>query len=123
MTLKIQQVEYHRNGVGGEGFHVIRFKDHGKNMLASVFGLEPCGSRFEHDDCSACEYFGEGSQCLLHSRTNGRVAVFDVDLLTAGEIRMGYNSWRGDEFERELREAILAEREAFRTAHSAPATA
>jgi hypothetical protein len=36
----------------------------------------------------------------------GNVAVFDADMLAAGNINSGENSWRGDEYESFLREAV-----------------
>lgn len=40
--MKIENVAYHRNGVSGNGFHVVRFHDgrglKAKSMIAVVFG-------------------------------------------------------------------------------------
>jgi hypothetical protein len=36
-AIKVRDVDYHRNGVGGEGFHLVQFDDDGRRMLASVF--------------------------------------------------------------------------------------
>jgi hypothetical protein len=72
------KVAYHRNGVSGEGFHIITFhnnEDH-IDMVGIVF---------------------EGS---------GQVAVFDRKLLGEGVIEFRQNSWRGDSFEPSLREVI-----------------
>jgi hypothetical protein len=85
--MKIENIKlaYHRNGVSGEGFHVATFNwldtDHSpainRNMTAVVF---------------------EGS---------GRCAVFDRDMLKDANIEFGNgNSWRGDNFETLLRDAI-----------------
>jgi hypothetical protein len=81
MNLKIKQVSYHRNGVSGEGFHAVLFdwKDEGKlhHMVGTVF---------------------DGA---------GQCAVYDVQELEKGNIAFACgNSWRGDHFEGELREAI-----------------
>lgn len=83
MDLNIQEIAYHRNGVGGLGFYAIRFQwkpdDSTKleNFLATVF-----------DDAGAC-------------------AVIGLDRIeTQGVAFAGGNSWRGDNFESELRKAI-----------------
>ncbi len=76
---KVHSVDFHRNGVSGAPFHIIRFagtKGYPKNMIGIVFD-EPY-----------------------------HVAVFDADLLVAGNVKFGENSWRGDDFEPELRAAI-----------------
>ena len=77
--ISVQEVAYHRNGIGGEGFHVVTF-DSGLHELVGVV--------FE----------GEG-----------RVAVFDRRRLGVGTIAFGDNSWRGDQFEVALRRAIKKE--------------
>jgi hypothetical protein len=80
---KIQQIEYHRNGISGEPFNVVKFHDpENGDMLGIVFPLD------------------EGETW------NGRVAVFKLDLLAQGNISFGQNSWRGDHYEKELRDAI-----------------
>lgn len=93
----VQEVSYHRNGVSGEGFHAILFKsdigstseeeaktwnipatdgEKGANFLAIVF------------DCP------------------GQCAVICLDHIAKYGVKFGGNSWRGDDYERELREAI-----------------
>lgn len=81
--IDVEEVAYHRNGVGGEGFHVVKFRgelaegpDGDTHMVAVVFD-EP-----------------------------GAVAVFDRELLGMGMIAFGQNSWRGDNYEEVLRAAI-----------------
>jgi hypothetical protein len=39
--MKIQQVEFHRNGISGAPFHVVLFSDDGKDFIGVVFD-EPC---------------------------------------------------------------------------------
>lgn len=72
---RLKALAYHRNGICGEGFHVALFTTRidgkNRNMVAITFGVE--------DDRSAC-----------------RTAVLDVDMLSAGNVRFGENSWRGD---------------------------
>lgn len=73
---KITDIDYHRNGVGGAPFHVVLFHDEDGQKVAIVF-----------DEPYHC-------------------AVLDVRKLGAGDIRFGSNSWRGDRYEPELRQAI-----------------
>ena len=82
--IRIEEIAYHRNGVGGAPFHVIRFRDGKRKMLGIVFE-EP-----------------------------NTVAVFDRALLAGDVIAFGHNSWRGDDYESHLRKAIHdAENEYF----------
>lgn len=75
--LTIEEVDYHRNGVGGIGFHIVKFTQPSEGpMLGIVFPED------------------------------GAVAVFNRDKLKEDEIRFFYNSWRGDVYEPYLREAI-----------------
>ena len=71
-------MDYHRNGICGAPFYVFLFRDNEqkRNMVATVF-----------DESAHC-------------------AVFDVDLLAQGNIKFGENSWRGDNYEGELRNYI-----------------
>jgi hypothetical protein len=71
---------YHRNGMSGNGFCVLTFdsifEGERYKMVATVF------------------------------KDKGNVAVFDREKLGAGVIEFGLNSWRSDDFEKELREII-----------------
>lgn len=83
MNIKITGLSYHRNGVHGNGFHVVLFtwKDgrRTRRMVATVF------------------------------MESGNLAVLDIDETAAGNIAFAEgNSWRGDDFEQVLRAAILA---------------
>jgi len=73
-------VAYHRNGVSGNDFCVITFDTISEgeryHMVATVF------------------------------KEKGSVAVFDREKLGMGVIGFGLNSWRGDDFEEELRKII-----------------
>ncbi len=71
---KVLNVAHHRNGVSGEPFYVIRFKDGRQDMIGMVF------------------------------ETPGHVAVFDAKLLAQDVIAFAANSWRGDEYEPFLRD-------------------
>ena len=83
---KIEQIASHRNGVSGVPFWVVGFSDseHGAPMIGVVF---------DHGDGTILD-------------ESGYCAVFRLDLLAKGDIAFGSNSWRGDRFEPELREAI-----------------
>lgn len=73
---KIINVAHHRNGVSGNPFYVITFRDGRQKMLGIVF-----------------------------EEQQGNVAVFDSELLSQGVIAFGENSWRGDDYETFLRAA------------------
>jgi len=80
----IVAIDYHRNGICGAPFYAIVFDStEGRRMVATVFD-EPC-----------------------------TVAVLDIGLLSEGNVEFGVNSWRGDVYEGQLREAIVAYNEAL----------
>lgn len=79
MNLKIIAIARHRNGVCGAPCDVVLFKDGGK-----------AGDR------KLAVLFDQAHHC----------AVFDVVKLAAGDIAFGSNSWRGDDYEPYLRQAI-----------------
>lgn len=101
-TIQVEGVDYHRNGVAGEGFYVVAFrwaqqwrdgsKDESRAMLGIVF----------HQDLDAY-----------------RVAVLDREQARRGNIFMhrepgreettGGNAWRGDHFLPVLVHAIREE--------------
>lgn len=77
-SIKIISASYHRNGICGAGFYAIIFDD-SKNgrMVASIF-----------DESGYC-------------------AVYNIEELAKGNIEFARgNSWRGDDFEHELRPAL-----------------
>jgi len=82
MTLRIDEIAYHRNGISGAGFHAVlfckRYGRHWRKFFAAVFE-EP-----------------------------GNVAVICLDLVTEHGVNKFKNAWRGDTFEHDLREAIEA---------------
>jgi hypothetical protein len=82
MKLKIIHTAHHRNGVHGASFDLVLFEDRGLERSRKV------GILFE-----------QPHHC----------AVLDVDKLAQGDIAFGSNSWRGDEYERDLRNAIDSE--------------
>ena len=78
--MKVTEIEYHRNGICGNGFNIVNFvfQDGRKyrKMMAVIF------------------------------EEKGNCAVFDQEMLGQGNIKFGENSWRGDDFEKDLRREI-----------------
>jgi len=76
MKLQIIEASFHRNGIGGEEFYAILFKDLAikQTMIASLF-----------DEAGYCSVYS------INELSNGNIAF-----------AMG-NSWRGDLYEAELR--------------------
>jgi hypothetical protein len=85
MKIHVKEIAYHRNGVCGEPFYVVLFRDGRDKRLAVVYA-DP-----------------------------GHVSVFDPDLLGAGVIAFGENSFRGDHYESDLRAAIRAHESPIRS--------
>jgi hypothetical protein len=81
MKLKTLAIARHRNGVAGQPFEVILFNERGSRASRKLGIL-----------------FDEPHYC----------AVLDIDLLAAGDIAFGSNSWRGDDYEPYLRQAVAA---------------
>ncbi len=79
MRIKTLATAHHRNGVAGAPFDVILFKEYGQGAGRKV-GI----------------VFDEPGYC----------AVLDIDLLAAGDIAFASNSWRGDNYEPYLRQAL-----------------
>jgi hypothetical protein len=79
IKVKILDVSWHRNGVGGAGFYAVLFEEAEQGLMVASLFDEP-----------------------------GYCAVYQLDLLTKKNIKFGYNSWRGDRFEEKLRPAIKA---------------
>jgi hypothetical protein len=78
MKLKIENIQFHRNGICGAPFHVLIFRDPDEGRMLGIV--------FEHEH---------------------HVAVFNLDKLALGNIAFGVNSWRGDQYEPHLRKAIV----------------
>ena len=92
MTIDIRDTQYHRNGICGEGFHVVTFDWHDDGETKRMVAI-----RFSDNH-------GSGGVCC---------AVLDIDLLAKGDIRFGSNSWRGDHFVDEVDQAINEQLEAM----------
>jgi hypothetical protein len=88
MDISIQEIEFHRNGVSGSGFHAVRFSvtrgpvDERGNFLATVF-------------------VGRGD-----------IAVINLDRIAEHGVGRD-NKWRGDHYEDALRLAIEVDNDAW----------
>jgi hypothetical protein len=92
-TITIHELEYHRNGVGGEPFYACRFTDPIEGeFVATIFRPDA-----ELEDGETDWSFDQG----FH---NPRVAVLKLDLLPS--VTFGHNSWRGDNYASALYDAI-----------------
>lgn len=89
MKLKINNIQYHRNGVCGEPFFVINFDD---KKIGNMIGVV-----FPNYDSKKEQYTNE---------FNPKVAVFKTELLGQGNINFGENSYRGDCYADDLIKAI-----------------
>ena len=78
--IQVQEVSYRRNGIAGEGFYAVRF----------LWCL------------------GRGPESFIATVFDGpgRCAVLSLDRMEEDGVAFGRNSWRGDEVEGKLREAI-----------------
>ncbi len=98
--ITIQEVAFHRNGIGGQGFYAIRFlQDVEQSADWEKAGIKPpeaAPKKIKNAKWLAI-LFDEPGQC----------AVVCLDLMeTCGVKFAGGNSWRGDWFESTLRKAI-----------------
>ena len=91
MKMSLRSLAYHRNGVMGEGFWAVAFTlrdgNRTRRMVAAAFDtveVEP----------------GAVHPC------NGRLAVFDADQASEGDLSYPQNRWRGDNFEPTIRDWI-----------------
>lgn len=88
MKFEIQQAEYHRNGVGGEGFYTGLFTcdDPADEQMLCVFFPE-------HDE--------EGEPCPAGRDAEGQyvnphIAILSVNRIPTDGVTFARNSWRGD---------------------------
>jgi hypothetical protein len=79
VKISVDSVAHHRNGIMGNSFHVVLF----------------CSSRLANDLLVGVVF-----------EEKGNVAVLDVDQLSDGDLDFGSNSFRGDDFEADLRAAV-----------------
>lgn len=83
--LHLKSIAHHRNGVCGVPFHVVLFRD-GKDMMLGI------------------KFDNETDQDGNESKNEIYTAVLNVAKLEAGDIDFGSNSYRGDEFDAQIRQ-------------------
>lgn len=88
-VLTCQEVDYHRNGISGIGFHIVKFHDKANGPMVGILFSSPANN------------WG-----ALKENNTGYCAVFNRDRLKDDDYRFMYNSWRGDVFEPFLRRCI-----------------
>lgn len=88
MKLSNIEIDYHRNGGAGEGFHVAMFDMEEDGQKQRMFAV----------------IFRDAGYC----------AVFDVNLLAKGTFKFVENSWRCEHFEDELRKAVQERRDGLK---------
>ena len=86
-TIKVHDIQYHRNGISGVPFYSVHFQHDKDHMHASVVPHE------------------------------GGVAVDNMDKLAERNVKFGENSFRGDMYEKPLREAIRKHQDATMKEH------
>jgi hypothetical protein len=100
----VQEIAYHRNGIGGNGFYAVRFTS----------DIEPDSEA----EAKLCQILGQPAESGVIGANfigivfdePGSCAVLCLDRLESHGVRFaGGNSWRGDQFEPELRAAIEAQ--------------
>ncbi len=102
-TIEVTEIAYHRNGVGGIGFFAVAFTarpagEHERQMVGVVFPYhEPSA-----DDPESLDTLWNPTDGYRNPPT----AVFDRELLGSGVVAFGANSFRGDNYDAALRDAI-----------------
>lgn len=94
---KVLEVSWHRNGVGGRGFYAVYF-------LADIEAVSDVEA--ETWNLTEGEAIKDAKWLAVLTDTPGECYVICTDLLATRGVRFGANSWRGDRYEPELREAI-----------------
>jgi hypothetical protein len=100
LVKEVVEVAWHRNGISGRGFYAVRFIADVEGLDASTAKLSglPSGSGVRNAKWLA-----------ILTDDPGECYVICTDLLeTCGVKFAGGNSWRGDQYEPELRDAIKA---------------
>jgi hypothetical protein len=92
--IKIEEIAYHRNGVSGAGFYVVKFID--PDVTKPKTRLIDQMNQIEG---------AQGKMLAVVFDEPYHVAIFDRGLLAQDVIAFGANSWRGDFYEADLRKA------------------
>lgn len=82
--IDVDCIAYHRNGVCGDPFFVVTFAT---NMIDGT-----------HHFVATCFFAYNNELNRYENYSMPKVAMLDRDLLTAGDVVFGSNSWRGDRF-------------------------
>lgn len=90
----VQEVSYHRNGICGNGFYAIRFQ-------SDIEGYDGKWGGKPHPERKDANFLG------IVFDEPGSCAITCLDLIPEVGVKFAAgNSWRGDHYEPELREAI-----------------
>jgi hypothetical protein len=116
MIGRIVQVAYHRNGVGGAGFHAVIFEYDDRRCICGAFaslgvtgtGQDVCVNQRDEGHPPFQIVTTPARMVASVFDEPGHIAVYRIDYLGNPEIGVafGENSWRGDQYEAELRAAI-----------------
>lgn len=90
----VQEVAFHRNGISGNGFYIVRFTS-GIDAFADNEMVNTPAPQGKENNWLAI-LFDEPGSC----------AVICLDLIPTRGVAFAQNSWRGDQFEPHLRRAI-----------------
>jgi len=93
----VTEVSWHRNGISGKGFYAVLFTGEVANVSAeeAAFLNVEAGAAIPNAKWYAA-ITDEPGECY----------VVCLDLIQTRGVRFGANSWRGDQYEAELRPAI-----------------
>lgn len=100
MKIEVEEIAYHRNGISGNGFHVVLF-----TQTHEGTGWRP-RTLVRLPKCNRMMGVIFTNESTDH-KTTGYCAIFDRDKISQNVVAFGNNSWRGDQYEAILREAIL----------------
>ena len=98
LVKSVQEVSWHRNGIGGQGFYAVRF-------TSDIDGVSAAKSKTWN--IPQTEGRKDANFLAILFDDPGQCAVICLDLVpTCGVKFAGGNSWRGDQYEPELRKAV-----------------
>lgn len=87
MTIQVQAARYHRNGVAGEGFHHIAFRE-GRSALTAILFDEPghLAVMDAEGDSWRCEDFEDDLRAFLASDAGQHMVWGDMVGLNAANV-------------------------------------
>lgn len=114
--IEVQQVAYHRNGVGGEAVYVALVAD--SEVVAST---RPGGTLLVLVPAWAIDEAASALDAAKRAPSGG-IPCYAVDpqLAAAGEVAFGANSWRGEQYYTAVRAAVLTRRSEWYAADCPP---